>query len=260
LIEDAYRLGEAMGLSVWCADQAGPFQTVPQPGPSWQPECEPARQPHEYLRDGTAKVLTLFHPADGQVRLEGVTACPNAVLHPWLRRELSAVLEGLPASPAPAGRADAAARVAWERWQDGLTVKPTLLSELPPLRMLLVLDNLAGHKTAAFVCWLFAHGIMPLYTPLGGSWLNMAESIQRVLKRRALAGQHPSTTAEIIAWFEAVAAHWNAAPTPFEWGGKRAARRQRQRERRHRVGGSGACTRAPIRRRSKPGYGYVQRK
>ena len=58
--------------------------------------------------------------------------------------------------------------------------------------MLLVLDNLAGHKTPEFVCWLFAHGIMPLYTPVGGSWLNMAESIQRILKRRALDGQHPT--------------------------------------------------------------------
>ena len=103
MIEDAYRTGEAMGLSVWCADQAGPFQTVPHPGPSWRPEGEPARQPHEYLRDGTAKVLTLFHPADGQVHPEGVTSCPNAVLHPWLRRELSAVLEGPPAAPTPAG-------------------------------------------------------------------------------------------------------------------------------------------------------------
>ena len=36
LIEDAYRLGEAMGLPVWCTDQAGPFQTIPYPGPSWQ--------------------------------------------------------------------------------------------------------------------------------------------------------------------------------------------------------------------------------
>jgi hypothetical protein len=35
------------------------------------------------------------------------------------------------------------------------------------------LDNLAGHKTTAFVQWLFQHGIVPLYTPLGGSWLNM---------------------------------------------------------------------------------------
>jgi len=261
LIEDAYRIGEAMGLSVWCADQAGPFQTVPQPGPSWQPECEPARQPHEYLRDGTAKVLTLFHPADGQVRLEGATSCPNAVLHPWLRRELSTILEGLPAPPAPAGAADVApagaadvaTRVAWERWQDGLTVKPTLPPELPPLRMLLVLDNLAGHKTPAFVLWLFSMGIMPLYTPLGGSWLNMVESLQRILKRRALDGQHPGTPGEIIGWFEAVARHWDRSPTPFVWGGKRAARRQRQRERR-RLGGSGACV-SKLPGRPPPDYG-----
>jgi hypothetical protein len=46
---------------------------------------------------------------------------------------------------------------------------------------------------------MFAHGIMPLYTPLSGSWLNMAESIQRILKRRALEGQQPQTPEEIIA-------------------------------------------------------------
>jgi hypothetical protein len=249
LIEDAYTLGKGLGLEVWCCDQAGPFQTVPQPGPSWRPEGEPARQPHEYLRDGTAKVLTLFHPADGRVRVEGARACPNAVLHPWLKRELSDILAGLP-DPPPTARAS---RAAWERWQRGLSVKPTLADELPPLRMLLVLDNLAGHKTPEFVLWLFAHGIMPLYTPLGGSWLNMAESIQRVLKRRALEGQHPTSPAEVIERFAAVARHWNAAPTPFVWGGKRAARRKRERDRRHAVGGSGACTRQPLRRRH---YGY----
>ena len=81
LIEDAYLAGEAMGLPVWCTDQAGPSQTVPHPGPSRRPEGQPARQPHEYLRDGTAKVLTLFHPADGRARVEGVTTCPNTVLH-----------------------------------------------------------------------------------------------------------------------------------------------------------------------------------
>jgi hypothetical protein len=52
LIEEAYRLAEAMGLAVWCTDQAGPFQTMPYAGQSWQPEGQPARQPHEYLRDG----------------------------------------------------------------------------------------------------------------------------------------------------------------------------------------------------------------
>jgi hypothetical protein len=255
-IEDAYRVGEAMGLPVWCADQAGPFQTVPYPGQSWQPEGQPARRPHEYLRDGTAKVLTLFHPADGHVRVEGVTSCPNTVLHGWLKQELTAVLAAMPAVANAAGRES---RADWERWQEGLTIRPTLLGELPPLRMLLVLDNLAGHKTPGFVCWLFEQGIMPLYTPVGGSWLNMAESIQRVLKRRALDGQHPTAVAEIMAWFEAVARHWNAAPTPFVWGGKRAARRRRQRERRHRLGGSGACTLAPLRRGPGPSYGHLQR-
>jgi len=29
---------------------------------------------------------------------------------------------------------------------------------------------------------------MPLYTPIGGLWLNMAESVQRIIVRRALAG------------------------------------------------------------------------
>jgi hypothetical protein len=256
LIEDAYTLGETLGLSVWCCDQAGPFPTAPYPGPSWQPEGDPARQPHEYIRNGTAKVLTLFHPADGRVQVEGVTACPNAVLHPWLKRELAAVLATLPDRPPTA----AATRAAWERWQAGLSVKPTLPAELPPLRMLLVLDNLAGHKTPALVLWLFAHGIMPVYTPVAGSWLNMAESIQRVLKRRALDGQHPTDVRQIIAWFEATARHWNAAPTPFEWGGKRAARRKRQRERRHRVGGSGALTRRPITKRGVRHYGYERDK
>jgi hypothetical protein len=202
-------------------------------------------------------VLTLFHPADGRVRLHGVTACPNAVLHPWLKRELTDILAGM---PEPRGEPATGWRAAWERWQEGLSIKPTLLAELPPLRMLLVLDNLAGHKAAAFVCWLFAHGIMPLYTPVGGSWLDMAESLQRILKRRALDGQHPISIDQIIARFEAAARHWDAAPTPFVWGGKRAARRQRQRGRRHRLGGSGAYTRAPLRRGPRPGYGHVQRK
>jgi hypothetical protein len=256
LIEDAYRTGEAMGLPVWCTDQAGPFQTVPHPGPSWRPEGPPSRQPHEYLRDGTAKILTLFHPADGRVRIQGVTACPNTVLHGWLEQELAAVLAAMPAPSAKAVATGAEVRKRWECWQEGLTIKPTLSSELPPLRML---DNLAGHKTPEFVCWLFEHGVMPLYTPVGGSWLNMAESIQRILKRRALAGQHPTKVTEIVGWFEAVVRHWNASPTPFEWGGRRAARRRRQRERRHRLGGSGACTRTPIRRASATTYGHAQR-
>jgi hypothetical protein len=235
LIEAAYRQD---ALPVWTEDEAGPYQTVPYPGTHWHPDGEPVRYPHEYVREGTAKQLTLFHPATGQVRVKGVVQSTNAILHPWLREELETILA------APPGQPDldpVENRRRWERWQEGLTVRITLPAELPPLRLLLIWDNLKGHLTPALVLWLFARGVMPLYTPLGGSWLNMAESAQRILTRRALDGQHPKTPDEIIAWLEATGRGWNADPTPFVWGGKRKTRRERARQRCHRLGGSGAC-------------------
>jgi hypothetical protein len=247
LIETAYRLAPELGLAQWNQDEAGPYQAIPQPGIHWCPSGAPLQYPHEYIRGGTAKLLTLFHPATGEVRVKGVESATNAVLHPWLKEQLEAILSALP--PPRADLSAAEIRSQWERWQEGLTIRFTLLHELPPLRMLLVWDNLTGHHTAELLCWMMQRGIMPLYTPLGGSWLNMAESIQRILTRRALSGQHPKTPQEIIDWLEATAQAWNRDPTPFEWGGARCARRQRARHR-HRLGGSGACTRKPLRHRS----------
>jgi hypothetical protein len=242
LIEAAYAQNL---LPLWTEDEAGPYPTLPYPGQQWRPVGEPARYPHEYVRAGTAKQFTLFCPATGEVRVKGVRSSANAVLHPWLKEQLLAVLDRLPAPAAALSPEENRQR--WTRWQVGLAVRITLPPELPPLRLLLVMDNLTGHYTPELVLWLFAHGVMPLYTPLGGSWLNMAESIQRILGRRALDGQHPKTPEEIIAWVEAAARGWNAAPTPFVWGGARWERRQRSRDRRHRLGGSGACTHFPIR-------------
>lgn len=186
MIEAAYSQGL---LPVYTEDEAGPYQTIPYPGSHWHPAGHPVRYAHEYVREGTAKQLTLFHPASGEVRVKGVRSCPNAVLHPWLHAELTAILATLPEPEVlPPGEN----RRRWERWQEGLSIRITLPQDLPPLRMLLVWDNLTGHHTPDFILWLFAHGIMPLFTPLGGSYLNMAESIQRILKRRALDGQHPS--------------------------------------------------------------------
>ena len=52
---------------------------------------KPTLQPHEYVRGGTAKLLTLFRPATGDVHAKGVLSAPNAVLHPWLQEELQRV-------------------------------------------------------------------------------------------------------------------------------------------------------------------------
>ncbi|HVA89109.1 MAG TPA: hypothetical protein VNL71_04635 [Chloroflexota bacterium] len=255
MIEAAYRQDE---LPVWTEDEAGPYQTIPYPGEHWHPAGKPIGYPHEYVREGTAKQLTLFHPQTGEVRVKGVMHAPNTVLHPWLQEELGSVLAALPEPPQVLPPEENRPR--WERWQEGLSVRITLPAVVPPLRGLLVLDNRAGHRTPSFVRWLFVHGIMPLYTPLGGSWLNMAESIPRILSRRAVAGQHPQTPEQIIAGLEATARGWNRHPTPFVWGGKRQARRHHAYQRRHRLGGSGACTtRTLSRTEAASNNGYVQR-
>jgi len=202
--------------------------------------------------------LTLLHPATGQVRGSAVARTPNVVLHPWLKDEVATVLATL----APVADPTAPHRQAtfWvETSADGTisTVPPALtgvaLDDLPPVRLLLVLDNLTGHHTPDLVHWLVGQGVWPIYTPIAGSWLNLAESVQRIIVRRALDGQHPTSAAEVMGWLSETLAGWNADPTPFVWGGARRARRRRARERRHALGGSGGYTRTPIRRsRARP--------
>ena len=74
--------------------EAGPYRAIPRPGPSWQPEGSPTRRPHEYVRGGTAKSPTLFRPAT------------HAVLHPWLEREVTAILAACPPPLVGRRRAD----------------------------------------------------------------------------------------------------------------------------------------------------------
>jgi len=204
---------------------------VPYPGEGWFPQGHPARQTHEYVRNGTAKLLTLLRPKTGEVRAKGIRNAPNTVLHPWLQDQLTQILSTLPAITL--SEAERPVLAHWETWLGHDPREP-----LPPLRLILIWDNLAGHLSYPMVRWLFQNGVMPLYTPLSGSWLNMAESLQRIIVRRALAGQHPETPEDIITWLEETVAAWNDAPTPFVWDGNRRERRLRARARR--LGGSAA--------------------
>lgn len=258
MIEQAYTLGELVGLPTWCEDEAGPYQAIPQPGASWAPTGQPETQPHEYFRGGTAKLLTLFRPATGDVRADTVTQTTNAVLHPWLEQELTAVLSGDPPEAAGASDRVAPAEVPgepppveyWRQWTTwGWPVERLAeYTAVPAMTvvLLLILDNLKGHYTKTLVAWCLEHGIALLYTPVGGSWLNMAEAIQRILVRRALSGQHYPSARELMAALRAVVRAWNRDPTPFTWHGKRWERRRRARERHHPVGGARAYTCRPV--------------
>lgn len=170
------------------------------------------------------------------MRAKGVTSAPNAVLHPWLQAELTAVLAALPEVTTPEAERPPLAR--WATWLGHEPREP-----LPPLRLILIWDNLAGHLSWSIVRWLYRQGVLPLYTPLSGSWLNLAEALQRIIVGRALAGQHLHASDELITWLEDTVVAWNAAPTPFVWGGKRQERRQRARQRR--LGGAPAVPTDP---------------
>jgi hypothetical protein len=191
------------------------------------------------------------------MRVKGVPRSTNAILHPWIREQIAQILPALPALSEPTeqgGPSEAGRRAGWERWQAGLTVKFSLLSsKLPPLRMLLIWDNLTGHWNADLLIWLMQQGVMVLFTPIAGSWLNLCESAQRILVRRALQGQSLDSPEAVMAALESAARGWNACPTPFSWGGKRAERPQPARNpaARYRLGGSGGFTRRPVRRRGR---------
>jgi len=146
--------------------------------------------------------------------------------------------------PGPADHRGAVAALA-----AGLSVRFTLPAQLPPFAYVAGAGQSGGTQDPSLCALVGDAGHHALVYAAGRSWLNMAESIQRILVRRALVGQSPASPAQIMRDLEAVAAHWNQAPTPFVWGGKRATRRIRARQRRHALGGSGACTRRPIPRR-----------
>src|SRR5260370_33580760 len=97
--------------------------------------------------------------------------------------ELEAILKQCPPAPevVPEGRR-------WQDW-DIYPAAEQLDRFLPPVRVLLVLDNLAGHKRYSLVPWHAEHSLLLLWTPTAGSWLNMAESLQRIIHRRARSGQ-----------------------------------------------------------------------
>lgn len=77
----------------------------------------------------------------------------------------------------------------------------------------------------------------------------MAESVQRIIVRRALEGYHIYDVEILKDWLRDAIAGWNRHPTPFIWGGKRHARRDRAYARWHRLGGSGATTHYVVPRR-----------
>lgn len=89
-------MGERLGLAVCCQDEAGPYHTIAYPATRWQMQGEPRRVDPHFERNGVAKFLTLFRRRQGEVRVKGVSQTTNAIIHPWLKDQVSQILATLP--------------------------------------------------------------------------------------------------------------------------------------------------------------------
>lgn len=81
-----------------------------------------------------------------------------------------------------------------------------------------VLDNSSTHKTPAIQAWLVAHPRVHFhFTPTGASWLNMVEAWFSILTRKSVRRGSFDTVTALVQHIQTYIAHWNQHPTPFVW-------------------------------------------
>ena len=81
-----------------------------------------------------------------------------------------------------------------------------------------ILDNSSTHKTPAVLAWLRQHPRVHFhFTPKGASWLNLVEAWFSILTRKSIRRGSFDTVRALIRPIERYLAEWNAHPTPFVW-------------------------------------------
>lgn len=81
-----------------------------------------------------------------------------------------------------------------------------------------ILDNSSSHTTPAVQAWLQAHPRVHLhFTPTGASWMNMIEAWFSVLTRKSVRRGSFNTVRALIRHIDLYLARWNEHPVPFVW-------------------------------------------
>ena len=87
-----------------------------------------------------------------------------------------------------------------------------------------ILDNSSTHKTPEVHAWLEAHPRVHFhFTPTGASWLNMVEAWFSILTRKSVRRGSFDTVRALVKHIQQYIAHWNDHPTPFVWTREPAA-------------------------------------
>ncbi len=139
----------------------------------------PARQTHDYRRNGVTSLYAALEVATGRV----VGAC----------------------RPTHTGA-------------DFLQFLKRLARLYPGRELHCIVDNSSTHSTPAVQAWLAAHPRVHLhFTPTGASWLNLVEGWFSILTRKSVRRGSFDTVRALIRHIEHYIAHWNEHPTPFVW-------------------------------------------
>jgi transposase len=166
---------------VLCVDEKSQIQALDRSAPVLPllPGV-PARQSHDYVRNGTTNLYAALDVASGQVLAE-MTPRHRAE---EFRRFLNLIDKSVPAH----------------------------------LDVHVVLDNSSTHKTPSIQRWLLRHPRFTLhFTPTYSSWLNLverwfAELTTKWIKR----GTHRSVR-DLVASIRSWITDWNDNPKPFVW-------------------------------------------
>src|SRR5881409_3681009 len=81
-----------------------------------------------------------------------------------------------------------------------------------------ILDNSSTHSTPAVQAWLDRHPQVHFhFTPTGASWINLVEAWFGILTRKSIRRGSFDTVRALVRHIEAYIEAWNSHPTPFVW-------------------------------------------
>ena len=166
---------------VLCVDEKSQIQALDRSAPvlPLMPGV-PARQTHDYTRNGTTNLYAALDLASGQVISE-MTPRHRAE---EFRRFLNLIDKSVPAH----------------------------------LDVHVVLDNSATHKTPSIQRWLVRHPRFSFhFTPTYSSWLNLVERWFAELTTKWIKRSAHRSVRELVASIRTWITNWNDDPKPFVW-------------------------------------------
>lgn len=84
--------------------------------------------------------------------------------------------------------------------------------------LILIMDNLAVHKTMDVLLWALAHPrVRFLFQPTYAPWLNLIEPWWKTLRSLALKGKRFTNEQHIRQAIEQATCYWNQRRKPYQW-------------------------------------------